>query len=152
MECRIEYTTSYTHMELVHDALYRFNVKCTGQDFDPAVKAKKVDRSEALILYAAENNEFLGGIVWHWLDDSQNIFVDYMFVSELLRGQGWGSRLFTEFEKIVKSRGAIEVAVTTNSFQAPDFYLKIGYELTGENAKPQPLVPDNIHYHYCKKL
>ena len=152
MTCRMVYTEEYSKIELVHDALYAFNITRTGREFDPAVKAKKVDKSAALILYSNAENEFRGGIVWHWLEEPGKIFVDYMFVSDLLRGQGWGSRLFAEFEKTVKARGATEVGVTTNTFQAPDFYLKIGYELTGEKANPQPLVPENIHYHYSKKL
>ena len=152
MTCRMVYTDLYSDMELVHDALYAFNIKRTGREFDASVKAKKVDRAEALILYGNENDEFLGGIVWHWLEEHGKIFVDYMFVSDSLRGQGWGSRLFAEFEKLVKAKGATEIGVTTNTFQAPDFYLKIGYEKNGEKANPQPLVPDNIHYHYSKKL
>ena len=151
MNCRMEYTDSYSQMELVHDNLYLFNLKRTGREFDPAVKAKKIDRSEALIL-RGDADEFLGGIVWHWLEEPGKIFVDYMFVSDLLRGQGWGRRVFEEFEKRVKAAGAEEIGVTTNTFQAPEFYLKIGYDLIGQKASPHPLVPENIHYSYCKKI
>ena len=98
------------------------------------------------------DDEFLGGIVWHWLDNQTEVFVDYMFVSDKLRGQGWGRKLFAEFEKKVKVEGAETVGVTTNTFQAPEFYLKIGYKIIKEVPSPQPLVPENIHYHYRKKL
>jgi len=70
----------------------------------------------------------------------------------LCGGQGWGNKLFAEFENHVKAAGAEEVGLTTNSYQAPEFYLKLGYKLTGEKPAPHPRVPDNIHYSYCKKL
>ena len=152
MTCRMEYSASYSDMELVHDALYSFNLKRTGRAFDANVKAKKLERSEALLLYGSGNNEFLGGIVWHWLEEPHKVFVDYAFVSDTLRGQGWGNKLFAEFENHVKAAGAEEVGLTTNSYQAPEFYLKLGYKLIGEKPTPHPLVPDNIHYSYCKKL
>ena len=151
MNCRIEYTTSYSQIELVHDNLYLYNTKLTGNRFDESVKAKKVDNAGALIL-RGDNDEFLGGIVWHWLDNTPEVFVDYMFVSDKLRGQGWGRKLFAEFEKQIKSEGAESAGVSTNSFQAPEFYLKIGYKIIKEVPSPQPLVPENIHYYYSKKL
>lgn len=151
MNCRIEYTTEYSSIELVHDNLYFFNTQRTGRELDPAVKAKKSDNAGAMIL-RGKNDEFLGGLVWHWLEDGKQVFVDYMFVSDKLRGLGWGRKLFDEFEKHVKAAGAEEAGVATNTFQAPDFYLKIGYEIIKEVPNPQPLVPDNIHYYYRKKL
>ena len=42
MNCRIEYTTSYSQIELVHDNLYLYNTKLTGNRFDESVKAKKL--------------------------------------------------------------------------------------------------------------
>lgn len=151
MNCKIEYTTSYSSIELVHDNLYLYNTKQTGRQFDTSVKAKKEAHAGALILRGAEDNNFFGGLVWHWID-SRQVFVDYMFVSEQLRGQNWGRKLFAEFEKQVKAEGAETIGVSTNSFQAPGFYLKIGYEIIKQVPTPHPLVPDNIHYYYSKKI
>lgn len=151
MVCRIEYTTLYEDIELVHDALYLYNTKCTGHAWSAGVKAKNMDNAGALIL-RGDDDEFMGGIVWHWLDNKTEVFVDYMFVSDKLRGQGCGRKLFAEFEKQIKSEGAECAGVSTNTFQAPEFYLKIGYKIIKEVPAPQPLVPENIHYYYSKKL
>ena len=73
--------------------------------------------------------EWLGalrGYVWGgWLH------VDFVWVAEVLRGQGLGSRLMDAAEAFAAEHGAFAVTLETHSFQAPDFYTKRGYTVFG---------------------
>lgn len=78
------------------------------------------------IYYENENGEKLAGLVGetfgNWL------CIKYLFVSEELRGQGIGTRIMESAEQEAKSRGCKYAFVDTFSFQAPDFYRKLGYQ------------------------
>lgn len=73
--------------------------------------------------------EWLGGLVgqiWGgWLH------VNFLWVSETLRGKGHGSRLMDAAEALAAERGARGATLETHSFQAPGFYAKRGYEIFG---------------------
>ena len=74
-----------------------------------------------------ERGDVLGGVLgqlWGgWLQ------VTYLWVSEAVRGVGHGTRLMKAAETYARSRGAIEAAVETYSFQARPFYERLGYEV-----------------------
>ena len=67
----------------------------------------------------------LGEIHWDWL------YIDLMWVTDALRGQGYGQRLLSAIEEEARRRGAKNVYLDTFSFQAPDFYTKNGYRVFG---------------------
>jgi GNAT superfamily N-acetyltransferase len=73
--------------------------------------------------------EWLGGLtgyVWGgWLH------VNFLWVSETLRGQGHGTRLMDAAEGMACERGAFASTLETFTSQAPDFYRKRGYEVFG---------------------
>ena len=48
-----------------------------------------------------------------------------------MRGLGHGSALLEAAEKLGSERGCHSVLLDTLSFQAPDFYAKLGYEILG---------------------
>jgi GNAT superfamily N-acetyltransferase len=68
----------------------------------------------------------LGELYWEWLH------VDLLWVSEDLRGQGYGKSLLFQIEEESRKLGAKQVYLDTFSFQAPEFYRKYGYEVFGE--------------------
>lgn len=53
--------------------------------------------------------------------------IQFLFVSETLRGAGVGSRLLEAAENEAVRRGCKYAFVNTFSFQAPEFYIKHGY-------------------------
>ena len=57
--------------------------------------------------------------------------IEYLWVHEQLRGQGYGSRLMLAAEQEALRRDCRQAVVDTHSFQAPDFYPKLGYVQCG---------------------
>lgn len=56
------------------------------------------------------------------------LMIKFLWVDTLLRGQNIGSRLLNQAEDTAKERGCKFVFLDTFSFQAPDFYKKLGYK------------------------
>ena len=67
----------------------------------------------------------LGGTYWSWL------YVEILWLSDAIRGQGYGSRLLAEAERIARERGCIAAQLDTMSWQALDFYERHGYTVFG---------------------
>jgi len=59
------------------------------------------------------------------------MFVDWLWVSNSVRGAGVGSLLMDKAEAVARERGCVGAYVDTFSFQAPDFYRSRGYEEFG---------------------
>ncbi|MGG7177374.1 GNAT family N-acetyltransferase [Clostridium paraputrificum] len=58
----------------------------------------------------------------NWLE------IEYLWVDEENRGQNIGRELMKKAETIGRERGCRFVFLNTFSFQAPEFYVKLGYE------------------------
>ncbi len=75
----------------------------------------------------------LGGLTgwtgWGWM------CVELFWLPEELRRQGHGRKLMAMAEEEAKKRGCIGIYLNTASFQAPDFYPKLGF-------KPYAVVED----------
>ena len=76
------------------------------------------------------------------------LFIKYLWVSGGLRGRGIGRRLMEAGEERALDRGAHSAWVDTFSFQAPEFYAKLGYEVFGELDYP----PDFRRFFLRKRL
>ena len=64
------------------------------------------------------------------------LFIRYLWVSDALRGQGIGRKLMGDAEVRALERGCHSAWVDTFSFQAPGFYLRLGYAVFGELDYP----------------
>jgi len=71
----------------------------------------------------------VGGLVgstsYGWL------LVNILWVTEELRGQGFGARLMAEAETIARSRGCHGAWLDTSSARAERFYIRLGYNSFG---------------------
>jgi len=68
----------------------------------------------------------IGATVWDWLN------INLMWIKEDLRGCGYGQQLLELVEEEARKRGAKHAYLDTFSFQAPEFYKKIGCQVFGE--------------------
>jgi ribosomal protein S18 acetylase RimI-like enzyme len=57
--------------------------------------------------------------------------VNFVWVTEALRGQRHGTRLMDAAESFAVEHGCTSATLETLSFQAPGFYAKRGYEVFG---------------------
>ncbi|MBG0621550.1 GNAT family N-acetyltransferase [Enterobacter roggenkampii] len=74
-----------------------------------------------------ENGTMLGGLIGVRKGDWLNI--DYLWVSDTVRGTGVGSQLIRTAEEEARRKGCKHALVDTASFQARPFYEKQGYQL-----------------------
>ncbi|MEM7734809.1 MAG: GNAT family N-acetyltransferase [Deinococcota bacterium] len=84
-----------------------------------------------LAIIAEDNKEkIIGGlygvIQWDWLE------IELAWVDETYRSKGLGSKLVSEAEAAAVSKGVQNVHLRTGSWQAVDFYKKLGYAVFGQ--------------------
>jgi ribosomal protein S18 acetylase RimI-like enzyme len=100
-----------------------------------------------LAVFLHDGSELVGGVAgythWKWL------FVSHLWVAQSLRRSGWGRRLMKEMETAAARRGCRAAHLDTFSFQALEFYEKLGYRRFG-------ILPDyppgESRYFLCKEL
>lgn len=92
---------------------------------------EEVKHPKKQISYVLRDGEqkILGGITgeifWY------HLHIDFLWVDESLRGQGYGKELLTKIEEFAIEHNCRLIQLDTFSFQAPDFYQKFGYEVIG---------------------
>ncbi|EJP23752.1 acetyltransferase, GNAT family [Lachnoanaerobaculum sp. ICM7] len=79
----------------------------------------------------------------NWLE------IEYLYVSDDLRGQGIGSKILETAENESRNRGCKYSFVDTFNFQAPKFYEKHGYKEVFA-LKEYPYTGER--YYYTKEL
>jgi len=84
---------------------------------------------DQIVLTVEISDKILGGVVgriaWDWLH------LELLWLNESLRGQGYGKTLVGKAEHLARKKGCLGVHLDTFSFQAPDFYQRLGYEIFG---------------------
>ena len=85
----------------------------------------------------------VGGTYWGWLH------IDYLWLEEAFRDQGWGSAILLEAEQETLRRSCHSVSVDTMSFQALPFYEQRGYSVFGK-LDDHPI--GHTRYFLMKKL
>src|SRR5918995_1690116 len=100
--------------------IIRYNTERAGEPNDVRLVLSVRDSESNLI----------GGLValglWNGL------FVDLLWVSESHRGRGIGKALLSTAEAKARENGWQVCFLSTFDFQAPGFYLKLGYKQIGE--------------------
>ncbi|WP_182032966.1 GNAT family N-acetyltransferase [Vibrio diabolicus] len=77
-----------------------------------------------------ENGKIMGGLTGEMFKNT--VFVEFLWVDAESRTSGLGSQLIAMLEQKVKPHGVTHVYLDTYSFQALDFYLKLGFEKVGQ--------------------
>lgn len=82
------------------------------------------------LLVRDEHDEILGGlygrVFYQWL------FIELLSVPEQARGQGMGSKLMQMAEALAREKECVGIWLDTFDFQAPAFYIKLGYSELGQ--------------------
>lgn len=97
---------------------------------DNGAKVEHHDDEIAMAIFLRdEDKDLLAGISGYlW---GATLEIHCLWVSERLRDQGIGSRLVLAIEQEAAERGGSTAITNTYSFQAPEFYAKLGYETFG---------------------
>ena len=75
------------------------------------------------------------------------MYIELLSVPEQGRGQGVGSELMTMAESMAKEKNCLGIWLDTFSFQAPEFYKKLGFSQFGEIVD----YPPGHRRHYFQK-
>ncbi|MFN3193111.1 MAG: GNAT family N-acetyltransferase [Aureliella sp.] len=96
---------------------------------DAAHDAGHAFEPESLALEVVENEHVVGGLTgttnWDWL------YIEALAVDPEFQKQGLARELVSQAESIAISRGCVGSWVDTFTFQAPEFYLRLGYQQFG---------------------
>jgi GNAT superfamily N-acetyltransferase len=112
----------------LEDSIYAFNVNATG-----------ISDGKLFGLFLRDDARVAvgGAFGWTWAGTCS---VRILFVPTHLRNQGHGTRLMHAVEAEAKARGCRRIVLETFDFQAPQFYLKLGFEVRAR-------VPDYVQGH-----
>lgn len=81
-------------------------------------------REVALFLEDAAGQLHGGVVAWIW---GACMEIEYAAVDASLRGAGWGRKLFQRVDAVAAAWGCRTIVLDTYTFQAPEFYQKIGF-------------------------
>ena len=118
-EIRIVDTVADADARELEEAVIEFNVATTGYRDGRSLSCFLRDGSGRL--YAGIDGFTWGGYA----------HVEYLWVDEARRGDGLGSRLLRAAEAEARQRGCRSITLDTHEFQAPAFYVRLGYDVVG---------------------
>ncbi|TFG12451.1 GNAT family N-acetyltransferase [Candidatus Thorarchaeota archaeon] len=125
-------------IEKIHSNLSHFNAeRSDGLSRDPGISIQLVLKDD--------NGEIQGALWGRAIYKS--FMIDVLWIAEDYRDRGNGGRLVANAEKVAKEHGCISAQTSTYSFQAPEFYRGLGYELFGKFEG----YPSNIKKYYFGK-
>jgi ribosomal protein S18 acetylase RimI-like enzyme/8-oxo-dGTP pyrophosphatase MutT (NUDIX family) len=113
-----------------------------------AIKSTGMDGldEEPISFEICDQSGFVGAIVVQlfW----EQLHIKYLFVEEKYRGQGMATRLMNHALEFGKLRGCHFAFVETMSFQAHEFYQKMGFSIEFSRSG----YAKNTTFHYLKKI
>lgn len=123
--------------QVLEDGLYLFN----------SLQLERDDGRLLAVFLRDEQGEVFGGLMgWTWAGVCE---IQALWVYPALRGQGYGLQLMEAAEAEARARGVEWIQVSSYSFQAPEFYQKLGYQIVG---RLEDWPPGHQHYFLRKRL
>ena len=111
----VEDTPNPDDVAYIDEQLNAFNIRTTGYDDYRPLAIFVRDAAGAIIAG-------LSGFTW-----GGALKIEILWVDARQRGQDLGTRLLQEAERQAVARGCQQAILDTHSFQAPDFYRRLGY-------------------------
>ena len=101
----------------LEDLLNEFNFETTGIR----------DGRELAIFERDDHGRMVAGLYgWTWGGTCE---IDMLWLDESLRHHGKGTAMLAAAEEEARDRGCTQMVLGSHGFQAPDFYMRQGYEL-----------------------
>ena len=97
--------------------------------FNDAMTGFADRRTLAVLVSDPETKQVQGGVLGR--TSLGLLFIDLVFLPEALRRGGIGRRMIALAEEEGRRRGCVAAVLYTISFQAPEFYAKLGYREFG---------------------
>jgi N-acetylglutamate synthase-like GNAT family acetyltransferase len=131
----MEISPTLEDMQFLEDRLYDYNVEQTGLD----------DGQEYAFFVRDDDQEIRAGVAgWMW---GGSCYVRSLWVHKALRGQSLGTKLLQSVEHEALARGCQQIVLASFSFQAPEFYHKLGFETFAVLEDH----PRGYQHHYLRK-
>jgi ribosomal protein S18 acetylase RimI-like enzyme len=111
---------SSADIEFLEERLYEFNAGTTGIN----------DGRSLGIFLRGESRNIVAGAAGHTWGETCEL--RQVWVGASARGRGLGRRLIAEVEAEAVRRGCRQLILSTHSFQAPEFYRKLGFDVVSE--------------------
>ena len=90
-----------------------------------------------LVLSARDGSRsVVGGLVCELFWNA--MYIEMLWIADSARGRGHGRRLMRQAERRARQHGSQLIYLSTYSFQAPEFYEKLGYRRFGEVENHPP--------------
>lgn len=102
-----------------------------------ALPHTQVPGFQSIGVFMRDDNDNLAGGVWGYINWNW-LFVGLVWLSQDIRGGGYGKRLMMTLEEEARKRGCQFAHLDTFSYQARPFYESLGYEVfaTLDNYPP----------------
>jgi GNAT superfamily N-acetyltransferase len=136
-DLRVEDAPADTDVAFVEHQLNACNIAATGYDDYRPLAIFVRDDASAIVAG-------LTGFTW-----GGTLKIEVLWVRDDHRRAGYGVRLVQAAEREAVARGCRNAVLDTHSFQAPDFYPRLGYVQCGV-AQDWPV--DHQHYCFHKRL
>jgi GNAT superfamily N-acetyltransferase len=118
-ELRVDDHPERRDVEHLREQLYAFNVAATGVE----------DGRELALFLRDDRGQIMAGLYGHTWGGCLD--VRELWVRGDSRGRGYGRALIEAAEHEARARGCRQATLETHSFQAPEFYRKLGWEVFG---------------------
>lgn len=134
---KMESNPTLEDMDFLEERLYDYNVEQTELD----------DGKTYAFFVRDDHEEIRAGVAgWMW---GSSCYIRSLWVHKELRGQRVGTQLLQSVEREARARGCQQIVLESFSFQAPDFYQKLGFE-TFAILDDHPR--GHQHHYLCKRL
>lgn len=135
---RITVDSNETDYNQVCNNLYEYNVGATNG------LLKKPGKDINLYL-KDDSGKVVGGLFCEtW---SYGLYIDVFWIADEYRNKGYGKIMIAEAERLGKELGCIFSHTCTFSYQSPEFYKRMGYEVFAVNDE----YPEDIKQFFLKK-
>ncbi len=127
-------TPSETDVAALYDGLHAFNLQ----------HLPNLNEVSFGLFIRNINEEIVGGAVAVLLPSVMQI--KYLWLAAHIRGQGIGKNLMQRLENEASARGLQSIALETYTFQAPEFYTKLGFNEVGRYINHPSSGIDKVFY------